>query len=294
MEIATNTTFELSFNINRAKELVSKSVSKNTKKAYKKDFEQFALYCSENNIDLNDKKQQEWALLAFASSYFDNRKAKTSTIKRKVYSIASVLDIEPSRAFKKVLAGIQNENIENGNTEEMTKAVSMDMLRDAIIKRENKKNYNRDRALILCLFFGAFRVSELLTAKRSHLTKTNTAYELKIYGTKTNKSEQGQLKLLPFRDDSLCVGSALDIYLNESDFDTLFNMTRMQANRIVKKWFGADYSSHSLRTGFITEAVAKGIDKKAIKNQTGHKTDVMIDHYTKDDRNRRRNAASMM
>lgn len=289
----------------RIRELIEKSVSDNTKSAYAKDLSQFSYYCHQSGLEVSEMggKALERVLLSFASWYFDINGAKTATVKRKVYAIASLLDITPSREFKRMLAGIKNENIETGNTAGITKAVSMDMIRREVYSNREAKNFERDRALILCLFFGAFRVSELLEAKIGNLTKSGQGYELRIFGTKTNKTEQGHLKILPLRDDSICPTRALDSYFvsvsqnnNKVNLknDVLFSLSRVQVNRIVKKWFGDSYSSHSLRAGFITEAIIKGIDKKAIKNQTGHKTDAMIDYYTKDDLNRARNAAYML
>jgi len=40
-----------------------------------------------------------------------------------------------------------------------------------------------------------------------------------------------------------------------------------------------NYSAHSLRAGHVTEAIAQGADRAAIKRQTGHRSDAMLDRY---------------
>jgi integrase len=41
----------------------------------------------------------------------------------------------------------------------------------------------------------------------------------------------------------------------------------------------SDYSGHSLRAGFVTEAVNAGIPTWKIRRQTGHSSDAMLDRY---------------
>ena len=42
------------------------------------------------------------------------------------------------------------------------------------------------------------------------------------------------------------------------------------------------YSAHSLRAGHVTEALAAGADRAAIKRQTGHRSDAMLDRYARE------------
>jgi integrase len=42
------------------------------------------------------------------------------------------------------------------------------------------------------------------------------------------------------------------------------------------------YSAHSLRAGHVTEALARGADRAAIKRQTGHQSDAMLDRYARE------------
>jgi integrase len=42
------------------------------------------------------------------------------------------------------------------------------------------------------------------------------------------------------------------------------------------------YSAHSFRAGHVTEALAQGADRAAIKRQTGHRSDAMLDRYARE------------
>jgi integrase len=58
-------------------------------------------------------------------------------------------------------------------------------------------------------------------------------------------------------------------------------------DRIVKRAARAaglkeGYSAHSLRAGHVTEALARGADRAAIKRQTGHQSDAMLDRYVRE------------
>jgi integrase len=58
-------------------------------------------------------------------------------------------------------------------------------------------------------------------------------------------------------------------------------------DRIVKRacrtaHLKESYSAHSLRAGHVTEALAGGADRAAIKRQTGHRSDAMLDRYARE------------
>lgn len=54
------------------------------------------------------------------------------------------------------------------------------------------------------------------------------------------------------------------------------------------------YGFHSLRAGFVTQALIKEATHKAIRNQTLHKTDMMVDHYDRDNLPLRNNAVTKL
>jgi integrase len=62
-------------------------------------------------------------------------------------------------------------------------------------------------------------------------------------------------------------------------------------NELVQKYFGANYTAHSLRASFVTIAKLNGAEDSRIMNQTKHKDTSMIRLYTRLDSIRQHNAA---
>ena len=52
-------------------------------------------------------------------------------------------------------------------------------------------------------------------------------------------------------------------------------------NRVIKKYFGQDFSGHSLRVGSAVTARLNGADMESIRIMGGWQTDVMPRRYTK-------------
>jgi integrase len=67
---------------------------------------------------------------------------------------------------------------------------------------------------------------------------------------------------------------------------------------IVKRYAGAvgldmdRFSGHSLRAGLVTSAAIAGVSERAIMNQTGHRSSVMVRRYVRDANLFRENAAA--
>jgi integrase len=67
----------------------------------------------------------------------------------------------------------------------------------------------------------------------------------------------------------------------------LTRLSDKTVDRIVKRacrtaHLKESYSAHSLRAGHVTEALAGGADRAAIKRQTGHRSDAMLDRYARE------------
>jgi len=178
----------------------------------------------------------------------------------------------------------------------------------------------RDKALLLVGFCGAFRVSELVGLRQSDVEFTKQGATLYLRKSKTDQSGEGQYKALVFgRNQDLCPVRALEQWLkysvqysaenllqdeveNQADDVIFYSFNhKLQINRIqqgqekgkpkplspqavskkMKKYFGKDYSPHSLRAGFVTTAIENGASTEAVMNQTGHKNAKMVRRYTR-------------
>lgn len=165
----------------------------------------------------------------------------------------------------------------------------------------------RDRALILCGFAGAFRRSELAALRVSDLREEKAAdgrpvIVVTVRKSKTDQEGQGMEKAIFAAsgiDKSCCPVRALRAWIAAAGLsgnDPLFPSIRKGGHigadcmggdsvaLVIKKRAAAagvelDLSGHSLRRGFVTSAVESGASERAIMNQTGHKSPMMVRRY---------------
>jgi integrase len=135
----------------------------------------------------------------------------------------------------------------------------------------------RDRALLLLGFAGAFRRSELVALDVADIEETETGLLVSIRHSKTDQEGQG-VTIAIARGDVACPVKALREWLGAAGIEAgpLFRpinkggrvaearLTDRSVANIVKAYaaragFDAStFSGHSLRSGFLTSAAAKG------------------------------------
>lgn len=149
----------------------------------------------------------------------------------------------------------------------------------------------RDRALLLVGFAGAFRRSELVALTVEDLAERPQGLTVKLRRSKTDQEQRGAIKAIPFgRDPETCPVRALKAWLAASGIEhgPLFRAVDRHGNvgltpltgqavaKVIKRWAEAvgldpaSYSGHSLRAGFVTTAAAAGRSEREISTQTGH------------------------
>ncbi|MEM6803793.1 MAG: tyrosine-type recombinase/integrase, partial [Bacteroidota bacterium] len=147
----------------------------------------------------------------------------------------------------------------------------------------------RDRTILLCAWFGAFRRAELAAmtwwaSGAETLVKAQQGHTYLLKHSKTDQSGEGKIKILPYQSQvEICPVRALDALKEISEGDIVFmgmsksgkilhnSMSDKAVDRVVKKYFGPKAKAHGLRARFITEAAVKGNSLHSIANQTGHK-----------------------
>jgi integrase len=157
----------------------------------------------------------------------------------------------------------------------------------------------RDRALLLIGFFGGFRRSELVALDLEHLELRRSKLAILIRRSKTDQDGVGRTVTIPRLASSLCAVGALERWLKLRGISAgpLFaaitshgTVTRKRLSgfavaTIVKRRVAqigldaAQYSGHSLRSGFATAAARAGAATWQIKQQTGHKSDAVVAGY---------------
>ena len=204
------------------------------------------------------------------------------------------------------------KNNKSGQAKELLRK-DIELIIDTIPEKSDDYKNIRDKALILVGYFSFCRRSELLGMKYEHLTFDNDGIQILIPFSKTDQKGEGRVILLQKRDDSpkYCPVRALNEWLEISMINTgpLFyridksnSIIKYELNQNNKKVSLTDtsfvlilkkraqnaglndchkISGHSLRIGSITQARINGVPTHEIMKMSGHKTEQMINRYTK-------------
>ena len=258
----------------------------NTRKGYNTDWKQFQTFCLDH--DLEGLPASPRTLEIYINSIKD--RYKLSTILRKVSAISKgharakvdnpVVDID----FKEYLKGLKNER-KVETTDKAEPLLKTDIERVCLkLQAEDSPRAMRDQVILLLGFFGAFRRSELVELKWDDLKRDDDGYTATVRFSKSDQTGEGQVKFLPYQAKvHLCPVRTLDTFRNRHTSDYVFpsmssrgkilkpQMSAKAVDRLVKRYFGAGYSAHSLRAGFITAAANAGAAYHEISKQSGHK-----------------------
>jgi site-specific recombinase XerD len=159
----------------------------------------------------------------------------------------------------------------------------------------------RDRALLLLGFAGAFRRSELVALDVADVEETEAGLRLTIRCSKTDQEGQG-VTIAIARGDVACPVKALREWLGAAGIEAgpLFRpinkagrvarsrLTDRSVANIVKAYaeragFDAStYSGHSLRSGSLTSAAAKGASIFKMMDVSRHRSVETLRGYVRD------------
>ncbi|MDO8333666.1 MAG: tyrosine-type recombinase/integrase [Nitrosomonas sp.] len=160
----------------------------------------------------------------------------------------------------------------------------------------------RDKALLLIGFAGAFRRSELVAIQVEDIRFVPEGLVIRIRRSKTDQIGLGRNVAIPTVKGRHCPVRALKAWLEKSRIKTGTIFRRMNrfdqlmdqglcapsvALIIKQRVADADfnpklYSGHSLRAGLVTSAAQAGVSSWKIRQQTAHKSDVMLQRYIRD------------
>lgn len=172
----------------------------------------------------------------------------------------------------------------------------------------------RDRALLLVGFLGGFRRSELIALDLEHLEFRHSKLAILVRRSKTDQDGVGRRVTIPRLPSPLCAARALERWLKLRGggrgplFTAVTSNGTVTGNRlsgsavaaIVKRRVAkigldaAQYSGHSLRSGFVTAAAQAGASTWQIKQQTGHKSDAVVGGYIRTDASTGANVARLI
>ena len=283
------------------------SKANNTVRAYKSDFKDFGLFCSQNGFK---SLPSEPKIVSLYLTYLSTKDAKMSTLKRRLVSIGVIHRLKGHYLDTKhpsIIENIMGIKRRKGSIQKGKKPLLISNLKELINVIDEQKSEDikklRDRSIILIGFSGGFRRNEIVSLDYDDLDFVEEGLKIQIRKSKTDQFGEGSVKALPYFDNQkYCPVISLKNWINISKINagSLFRRfskgSRLSGNRLtdqtvallIKEYLkiaGIDsknYSGHSLRSGFATSAAEAGAEERNIMAMTGHKSPEMVRRYIKE------------
>jgi integrase len=262
-----------------------------TRRAYRSDWQDFAAFCAARG--LSPLPAESATLAAYAAGLADSGR-KYSTIRRRVAAIAYAHRLkglerpDQAEAVKAVLRGIRRRI----GVAVKRKAPATARAIGAMLKKlPETLAGKRDRALLLIGFAAALRRSELVDLKVNNLEFVADGVIVHLPKSKTDQEGEGQFVAVP-NGRALRPVEALRAWLDAAGITEgpVFRpvgkgktgavkperLSGKSVAEIVKRACarcGLDaalFSGHSLRAGFVTEALERGADPINVMRVTRH------------------------
>ena len=268
------------------------SKAKNTIRAYKSDFSDFALFCSKHSMKSMPTNPKIVSLYLTHLS----KNSKFSTLKRRLASInvmhrykGHYLDTKHPIIVENLM-GIKRQI---GIHQKAKKPLIFSNLKALVnvINESSASNFKklRDKSLILVGFSGGFRRSELVAITRDDVEFVKEGVKIFVKKSKSDQSGEGMVKAIPsFKYIKYCPVDHLKNWMLENKNNLVFPISDKNVALIIKKHAfaaGLDhnkYAGHSLRSGFATTTAELGASERHIMAMTGHKSVDMVRRYIKE------------
>src|SRR3990167_3390099 len=216
-------------------------------------------------------------------------------------------------AIRKTLTGIKNTH---GKPKNKAAALTLEALTTMVsqLKKSNRLMEYRNCALLQLGFFGAFRRSELIEITWESISFVKEGIEILIERSKTDQGGEGQVCAIPYGDGFLCPVTALITWREQSRCESghVFRHIKKgmvsnesiqprQVNALIKSIAkvceipdAKNYSGHSFRRGFASEASKNNVPFASIKRQGRWRSDSTVMGYIDEGKRFDQNAAGMM
>lgn len=166
------------------------------------------------------------------------------------------------------------------NTNAAAAKHSKPLLADNFLKKIKGIKSDKYKFLLTLQYKGAFRISEVLNLTVKNITIEDDG--LKVHLTRTKTHKEGEIIGVQNNGIDVVAMFKRHIRINKlKEDDRLFGkLERQTVNRWIKRNFGNDYSSHSLRSGHITTAIKNDRRIADVKKTSRHKSmATLIDNY---------------
>lgn len=260
--------------------------SDNTRRAYASDWADFHTWCERVNCSSLPAAPID---VARYLAHLADDGLKSSTIQRRAAAIASVHKAaghEPPTNFEGVKAVMRGIRRRVGRRKRKVKPATAHILAAALHNLPDTLHGKRDRALLLIGFAAARRRSELVAFDVEDIERRPRGIVITMRRSKTDQEGEGRELVIP-NGKELRPVAALDAWLEASGITSgaIFRNIDRHGNigdrlsgravaEIVKKVLRAAgleagaFSGHSLRAGFITDALDNKVDYLKIMKQT--------------------------
>ncbi len=282
------------------------SKANNTLRAYKSDFKDFQNFCTKHG--LNSLPSEPKTVSIYLTHLSKN--SKISTLRRRLVSISMVHKLKGHYLDTKhpiIVENLMGIRRIKGSIQKGKKPLLISYLK-SIINVINEKKIEeikklRDKSIILIGFGGGFRRSEIISINYEDLEFVPEGLKITVKKSKTDQFGEGTTKGLPyFNNEIYCPVKNLKKWLEISKINTgpIFRrfskglsltdkrLTDQSVVLLIKEYLNLagienkNFSGHSLRSGFATEAAESGADERSIMAMTGHKTTQMVRRYIKE------------
>ncbi len=288
--------------------------SKNTRRAYASDWDDFARWCQPYGFVPLPARPETVALYLTALA----DALKPSTLGRRLATISQVHQAAGHEApttaapVRLVWAGIRRAK----GTHQQGKAPAITAeMRRMVDTLDDRLIGIRDRALLLLGFAGAFRRSELVALVLADVHVGHDGLTIIIRKSKTDQEGQGRKMGIPYGSHPhTCPVRAMAAWREKSDltegalFRAINRHGAVQPGRLSDRAVAlivkraalaagldpAKYAGHSLRAGLATSAAQAGVSERSIMAQTGHKSVMVARRYIRDGSLFRDNAAAQV
>ena len=271
------------------------ALSNNTRRSYQSDLVHFIAWGGV--IPATNNMLSEY-LAAHANSL------STATLARRLVSISRAHTSQalesPAKSdlVKATFRGIRRIV---GSVQRQVSPVLKSNLLEMVAELRGKKG-TRDRALLLIGFAGALRRSELVGIQYTDIEFVEHGLLIHLRRSKVDQEGKGRKIAIPHARGAVCAVQALKEWLAISNITEgalfrpitrhghIYNavLSAQAVAVIVKERASAidldasKFSGHSLRAGLVTSAAQAGVSSWKIKQQTGHKSDAMLNRYIRD------------
>jgi site-specific recombinase XerD len=272
-----------------------------TWRAYRSDFELFRAWCAERHVSVLPASPESVA--AFLAHEAE-RLVRPSTIGRRVAAIRyahKLAGLPLPTDDERVRATVRGIRRSLGAAPSKKMPATAERVIGMAPLAGTRLSATRDRALLLIGFAGAFRRSELVALNADDIEETVEGLRVTIRRSKTDQEGHGHVIAIP-RGVIACPVTALKAWLEAAAitqgavFRPIAKGGRIRPTRLTDRSVadivkahaqraGLDpklFAGHSLRSGFLTSAAARGASIFKMADQSRHKSMDTLRGYVRD------------